>query len=172
MLERYQCEGDLECFLTSLGNDPFMGEMVRGPLAAPFRKIYTSPENTEQKEASITTAMQLVESFNGFGLNWFNGSACAFEHLTPLFFRLWTGHVEFRSDEPSEWNNWFYPNGWGHRCHQVWEHEEFPAYLEDAGLIEYYRAKQWPDACRPDDQGDGFSCSKAIWDEKRAAAGF
>ena len=64
---------------------------------------------------------------------------------------------------------WFWPNAWNPECGNIWESEAFPRIVEEAGLVEYWRAKEWADACRP--ESEGFACSEKIWRESRAAAG-
>jgi hypothetical protein len=46
-------------------------------------------------------------------------------------------------------------------CGNVWESEAFPALVEEVGLVEYWRAKGWPDACQP--VGESFECSDSIY---------
>jgi TolB-like protein len=162
-MARAACGDNLECRLSALPAD-------FAPFADQMRAIYTAPESEEQQETSIQTAVDLVNMSNGMVLNWFNGSACNFDHLTPLFFRLWDRYVEIMETGEQRWF-WFWPNAWRGNCFRVWEHQDFPRVLEQAGMVEYFRAKAWPDACKPDEEGDGFSCSKAIWEEKRSAAG-
>ena len=165
MSQRKSCMEDLECLLTSLPPD-------FAPFADQLRTIYTPPKDNEQQKLAIDTAMQLVEMTEGGVLNWFNGSSCNFEHLTPLFFRLWDRYTGIMTETDGEagWY-WYWPNAWANKCQQVWGHEEFPLILEQDNLVEYFRSKGWADPCRPDDEGDGFSCSGDIWSEKRAAAG-
>ncbi|MDX1459683.1 MAG: hypothetical protein R3348_01335, partial [Xanthomonadales bacterium] len=155
------CQKDLECVYENLP-PPIK------PFEAQLRTVYTTPADEAGQELAIETAMQLLEMSGGMLLNWFNGSACRFEHLEPLFYRLWDWHIE----NSEAWNAWWWPNTWKPHCSHIWEDPRFDKVLEQAHLVEYYRAKAWPDACRPNDNGEGFSCSKAILDEKRLAAGF
>lgn len=60
---------------------------------------------------------QLNEAAGGQALNRFNGSACAYDYLTPLFFRLWDRYVEMREDPA--WF-WYWPNAWGVLLRCVW----------------------------------------------------
>jgi len=159
MVARNACQEDLECVL---GNLP--------PPIKPFeeqlRTVYMEPSDEAGQERAIETAMQLLEMSGGMLLNWFNGSSCRYEHLEPLFYRLWDWHVE-NSDA---FNAWWWPNTWKPHCSHIWEDPRFNEVLEQAGLVEYYRSKGWPDACRPDDEGDTIVCSLDVRREKRLAA--
>jgi hypothetical protein len=68
----------------------------------------------------------------------------------------------FKVAEFSEENDWFWywPNVWSAHCVNVWASPEFPAFVEDAGLVEYWREVGWPHACRP--EGESFTCGPAV----------
>jgi len=151
---RKLCQKDLDCVLDNLPSD-------FAPFREQLKSIYAAPGSETEGQQAIDTAMRLVEMSQGVALNWFTGSACNYDHLSPLFFRLW---------DKSQENHWFWywPNAWRKDCANVWESDEFPRVLEEAGLVEYFKAKKWPDACRPD--GESFSCSQAIWDASHASA--
>ena len=85
----------------------------------------------------------------------------SFDHLTPMYPVLWDSAQEKQMF-------WFWPNAWYPECGNVWESEEFPRIVEEAGLVEYWEAKHWSDTCRPIDKD--FSCSTEIWQEVRRAA--
>jgi len=151
---RALCQGELDCVL-----DNFPAEFA--PFREQLKSIYATPTDGAEAQQAVETAVRLVEMSQGAALNWFNGSTCAYDHLTPLFFRLWDQSRE------NHWF-WFWPNAWSEDCANVWESDEFPRVLEEAGLVEYFKAKKWPDACRP--EGQSFSCSQAIWDASHAGA--
>ena len=56
--------------------------------------------------------------------------------------------------------NWWWPNGWQDDCIHVWSDPRFPAYVEEAGFVEYWHEVGWPKACRP--QGESFACGRNI----------
>ena len=64
---------------------------------------------------------------------------------------------------------WYWPNVWGKSCGNVWESEAFPAFAQEVGLVDYWRAKGWPDACRPD--GETFACGPAIYEQNISGTG-
>ena len=90
-------------------------------------------------------------------VNFFTATTCYFDHLTPLFFERWS-----RVEETGVY--WFWPNVWGPNCGNTWDAPQFQGFVEDAGLVEYWREKDWPDVCRPD--GDGFVCGQAVYEVK------
>jgi len=146
------CMKDLECFLENLPEpySPFRGQ---------FRIVYTAPETPEDVLRSSETAMELFHMAPDMTINWFNATSCEFDHLTPLFFELWKHNQEIGA-------YWYWPNVWLTRCGNVWGSPEFPAFVEESGLVEYWRAKGWADACRP--EGEGFICGQAVFDRNQA----
>ncbi len=143
-LARKQCgPEDLDCFMASL---PGMFK----PLAADFRVIYRIPENAEQAQESLELAIRRLDEVPEL-TNWFSGSACRFEHLTPLFFHAWE-----RANEGHA--GWFFANSWGEHCETVQSQPEFLTYVEDAGFVEYWRKVGWPAVCQPREAG--FACGR------------
>jgi len=139
---RWACVNDAECFLANLPPD-------FAELEPQFRPIYTTPENEEEAAAARASAMSLLEEMP-FLVNWFNASSCGFSHLSDkLFFDVLAFSIE---------NNeyWYWPNVWNRNCQAIWASPEFPAFVEEAGLVEYWRQVGWPGVCRP--EGDSFAC--------------
>ena len=101
--------------------------------------IYPVPADADEERAAIDLALQLTEQSGGMLLNWFNGSSCGTEHLTPLFFELWDANK-------TAGQYWHWPNAWQKRCGNVWSHERFPAFVEEVGLVEYWQVAGWPAA--------------------------
>ena len=135
------CQEDIDCMLESL--PPYMANFNE-----PFREIYAEPTNEEEADQAIAAAMRLLEEAPDL-TNWFNGTACMFPHLTPLFFK-----VEAFSEEKETY--WYWPNVWNMDCGDVWASPEFPAFVDRNGLVEYWREVGWPKVCRP--EGDSFTC--------------
>ena len=77
------------------------------------------------------------------------GASCRVDHLAPLFFALWEQNKEVGG-------YWHWPNVWGPRCDDVWAAPEFEAFVEEAGLVDYWREVGWPAMCRP--AGGGVDC--------------
>jgi TolB-like protein len=139
---RWACEDDLECFLETL--PPDFDEVKE-----PFRHIYATPTSDEDAARARAAAMRLLEQIPDL-TNWFNASSCAFPHLSDkLFFEVLAFSKENRT-------YWYWPNVWNRNCQSIWASPEFPAFVEEAGLVEFWREVGWPKACRPD--GDSFTC--------------
>ena len=143
---RKECEeGDLECYIASLPPD-FQ------PFADDFRIIYRIPANDAEREESLQLAYRRLDDTPDL-MNWFNGTACQFEHLTPLFFHTWEHAKEGHGF-------WFHANAWFKECTTVHSQPEFIDYVKDNGFDEYWRKAGWPAACQP--QGDSFACGRNI----------
>ena len=150
----FECADNPKCHLERLT-----------PESARYRDQYQalfSAVDSNDQSLIMTAAKGLVDDSHGEELNYLITFTCAFDELTPVFFKL------------REWNepyrvHWYWPNTWIPVCGNLWEDPRFRDLLEEVGLVEYYRSKGWPDACRP--EGKGFVCSEAIWREKRRAAG-
>ena len=128
------------------------------PMFAPFkegfRTIYREPANDTEAQESIDAAMALFHASNGYTVNMLNGSACDFEHLTPLFFDVWDASMEsWKVNGP---NNpyWYWPNAWNPSCTHVWAHPKFPAFAEEAGYVEYWREVGFPPGFSETENGD------------------
>ena len=117
------------------------------------------PKSAQDAQKSIDVALELFAVAPEMTINWFNATSCAFEHLTPLFYKVWDQNKEIGA-------YWYWPNVWLTHCGSVWDSEKFPTFVEEAGLVEYWRAKGWADACKP--EGEGFVCGQAIYDENLA----
>lgn len=141
MVAMRACQEDIDCMLESL--PPYMANFNE-----PFREIYAEPTNEEEADQAIAAAMRLLEEAPDL-TNWFNGTACMFPHLTPLFFK-----VEAFSEEKETY--WYWPNVWNMDCGDVWASPEFPAFVDRNGLVEYWREVGWPEVCRP--EGDSIAC--------------
>lgn len=140
--QMHACSKDLECFLKNLP-PPFQ------PYKSRFRTIHAALINDNDAQTAIDESMSLLAEVPDF-VNWFNGSACEHADLAPLFFKSWgfaNAHELY----------WHWPNAWQPGCGNVWSAPEFPAFAEEAGLVEYWRQVAWADACRP--QGDSFVCT-------------
>ncbi|MDX1460201.1 MAG: hypothetical protein R3348_04020 [Xanthomonadales bacterium] len=155
--ETHDCGTDVDCTIAAL-------PAHEAHYADQLRIIWSVPEMPEQRSLAIEAAMDLVEISDGGMLNSMVFSSCKYDHLSDLFFPLWDRHVEVNNSGQGRWH-WYWPNIWNQDCDDIWQDPRFPALLEEAGLVEYYRAKGWPDVCRP--EGDTFECSGAIWREKR-----
>jgi len=139
------CQEDLDCLLDNL--PPMLAEF-----RVSFRAIFTEPANEKQAEQAIAAAMQLLEEVPDL-TNTFNGTACMFPHLTPLFFE-----VAAFSEENETY--WYWPNAWNLGCGDVWASPEFPAFADRNGLVEYWRVVGWPEVCRP--EGESFACGNEL----------
>lgn len=142
----FACQQDLDCILQ---NSP-------PPLSRfedQFRKIYAEPTDRQALRESIDLALSLQREHPDFLTNNFVAASCWFDHLTPLFFELWEQNKEVGG-------YWFWPNVWGARCENIWAAPEFEVFVEDAGLVEYWRAVGWPAMCRP--EGDVVECGGNI----------
>lgn len=139
--QMHECSRDLDCMLDNLP-PPMQAYKER------FRAMYTTPESDIGAQAAVDMAMALQSEVPDF-VNWFNYSACQFDHLTPLFFEVW----DFANANDVYW---YWPNVWNPGCENVWAAAEFPAFAEETGLVEYWQTVAWPDVCRP--EGDSFVC--------------
>jgi TolB-like protein len=141
--EQIACRDDLDCLLSEDMLDPGFSAYVDE-----LRIAYRVPENEQQAAESLAAARAVLETTRH--INWFNSSACWFDHLTPLFFDAWDA-VEHETD-------WYMPNVWMPICGNVWATDEFKVWADERGLVEYWRALGWPDYCRP--TGDSFVCEE------------
>ncbi len=146
LAELDECGEDFKCLMSFL--PPYYQQF-----ADMLRPVYRIPATGEEAEESIRLAMKLYESSPGNLTNWFNDSACRFDHLQPLFFEVWE-----RSQEVDAY--WYWPNVWNGNCAGVWTRPEFSALVEEVGLVEYWREVGWPEACQPNDEG--FACGRNI----------
>jgi TolB-like protein len=117
-----------------------------------FRSVYSVPANDEEAAAAVELAMSKVRETGTNMVNWFNGAACNYDHLRPLFFEL----LDYVQENGHMGRDWFFANSWGAECADVWSDPRFRDYVEEFGFIEYWRRVEWPDACRPD--GESFTC--------------
>lgn len=140
------CDFAIECVLDELPQH-------YQPMREQLLQIYTPPVSGDDLEIKLQLAEDLLGE-NPWAVNLINGSACWYDHLTPLFFQAW----EFTKKVDTYW---YWPNVWRKSCGNVWESELFPAFVEDAGLLEYWRDQGWPDACQP--VGETVECSDAIY---------
>jgi len=140
------CDFDPECVLDELP-PPF--QAIRDQL----RQIYTPPATPGELDAALKLASDLLRE-QPWMVNLFNASACWYDHLTPMFINTW--EISKETD-----TFWFWPNVWLKTCDNVWSAEYFPAFVEEVGLVDYWRDKGWPDACQPADET--FACSEAIY---------
>jgi len=148
------CDFDVDCVLKELP-EPML------PWKDQMRQVFTLPETPRDLETAIQVARDLLRE-TPWTVNWFNASSCWYDHLTPLFFDTW----EFAQENDVYW---YWPNLWLKSCGNVWESEAFSAFAQEHGLVDYWRAKGWPDACRP--EGESFVCAQAIYDENMSADG-
>jgi TolB-like protein len=138
----HACE-DSACLLERLPAD-------MAQLRPRFEQIYITPASDEEARAAIDSAMALVTEIDL--VNWFNGSSCNFEYLTPLFFELFDYFLD-----NTQRVYWHWPNAFNPECGNVWADPKFTDYVDELGLDEYWREiDAWPQACRPD--GDSFTC--------------
>ena len=141
-----QCRRDVECLLENL-------YPPHRPYKDQLRIVYRQPADDAEAQESIDVAMQVFHEDPESFTNWLNFAACETKHLTPLFFQVLDGSKERGS-------YWFWPNVWGSSCVDVWSDPRFPGFVEEAGLVEYWREVDWPEACQP--QGDGFACGRNV----------
>lgn len=137
-----ECSRELECLLDNLP-PPYR------PYKERFRAMYEAPDGDIGARGAVDRAMALLTEVPHF-VNWFNFSACNFDHLTPLFFKVW----DFANDNDIYW---YWPNVWEPVCGNVWAAPEFLDFAESTGLLEYWQTVAWPDVCQPD--GDSFVCT-------------
>jgi TolB-like protein len=141
--ERLACGKDLDCLLSE--------DQLAGPLLDHVDDLWIAdrePKNEEQAAESLAAARRVLAA-TGY-INWANGAACEFDHLTPLFFDAWNA-VQHESE-------WFALNVWLPNCGNVWATDEFRIWADDEGLVEYWRRFGWPDYCTP--EGDSFVCKE------------
>jgi TolB-like protein len=136
-----RCE-DVACLLDNLP-----GEMVQ--LRDRLADIYIEPASEAEAQMAIDAAMALTREIDL--VNWFSGSACRLEYLTPLFFDVFDYYFE-NQDEIY----WHWPNVWNPECGNVWADPRFKNIVEKFGFVEYWREVGWPKACRP--EGDAYTC--------------
>ena len=78
-------------------------------------------------------------------VNLFNGTACDYEHLTPLFFEVWEATTELWEENDSFGDPyWYWPNVWNTACTRVWADPKFPAYAEEVDYVEYWQEVGFP----------------------------
>ena len=111
--------------------------------------IYIEPASEAEAQMAIDAAMALTREIDL--VNWFSGSACRLEYLTPLFFDVFDYYFE-NQDEIY----WHWPNVWNPECGNVWADPRFKNIVEKFGFVEYWREVGWPKACRP--EGDAYTC--------------
>jgi TolB-like protein len=144
-------DDDIDCIIA--GVEGVFGGMLFDGWEDFFRRLYTAPETDEEAAAIIDMAMAKVRETEGMMVNWLNGTSCNYKHLTPLFFEL----IDYVKAEGHIGRDWYFPNGWGAECVNVWSHPRFRDYVEEFGFIEYWRKiDAWPPACRS--EGDSFTC--------------
>ncbi len=136
-----ECSDTLECVIEQFP--------MFQPFATQMRAMSAVPATDEERDKSISIAMALLAEEPDLWINLVNASACTFDHLTPAFFMSW----DFIQDKDAYW---FWPNVWNADCGNVWSAPEFPAFVEEQGLVEYWREAGWPAMCRP--EGDGAFC--------------
>lgn len=137
---------DMECVLDNLHE-------VHKPYTDQLRVVYRTPDTDAEAEESIAVGVRIFTEDPHIFTNWLNVSACEWNHLTPLFFEVWEGSRELGS-------YWFWPNVWIDECDDVWTDARFPAFVEETGLVEYWREVGWLEACQP--QGESFACGRNI----------
>ncbi len=137
------CGQDFECWIDDELIRPWLLEYLDE-----MRIAYRIPENEAQLVESIAAARHVLAESED--INWFNGTACMFDHLTPLFFDAW--------DASQHAGYWYAPNVWLPTCGNVWRTDRFKTWADEQGLVEYWRRFGWPDYCKP--QGDSFTCQE------------
>jgi len=147
-LRMHNCNFDVDCVLDELP-PPFQ------PIRDQVKQILVLPANDAEQETAMGIATGLLAD-KPWLLNLFNASACWYDHLTPLFFETW---------ETSKQSGayWYWPNLWLNSCGNVWESDKFPVFAQEVGLVDYWRAKGWPDACQP--VGESYECSQIIYEQ-------
>lgn len=143
--EANSCGSDFECMISKRLLPPPLPEYLDE-----LRVAYRNPESEEQVAESIAAARRVLAAIGTASINWFNGTACMFDHLTPLFFDAWDA-VEHEAE-------WYGPNVWLPTCGNVWTTDKFKIWADEQGLVEYWRTFGWPDYCKPD--GDSFACEE------------
>lgn len=138
----FACQEDLDCALSNLPPD-----LV--PFETQLRQIYLVPDEPGQVRGAIDAALALQREQPQQTTNLLIGVSCRVDHLAPLFFELWQQNKQLRA-------YWHWPNVWGPRCGNVWAAPDFEAFVEEVGLVDYWREAGWPAMCRPAD--DGVDC--------------
>ena len=136
------CRRDIDCMIS---NDLLWDPLL--PYVDTLRIAFREPENEEMAAESLAAARSVLKELP-FTVNFFNATACWYDHLTPVFFDAWEA-VEHESQ-------WFAPNVWLPNCGNVWQSDEFKIWADEQGLVEYWQTIAWPDYCQPD--GDSFVC--------------
>jgi tetratricopeptide (TPR) repeat protein len=147
----HECAWDVDCMAERGLLWPALSENL-DLLRVATRKPSTASEERE----SLDAAMAVFALYPADTLNTLNMMACRVEHLTPLFFDLWEA---FKRDTTARMN-WYWPNGWVDACIDVWSDARFPAFVEEAGFVNYWREVGWPRFCRP--QGESFACGRNL----------
>ncbi len=147
----YACEkGDVDCMLEKF--PPMFASFKDG-----FRTVYRKPANDAEAQESIDAAMAAYYQTNGFLVNLFNGTACDYEHLTPLFFEVWEATTELWEENDSFGDPyWYWPNVWNTACTRVWADPKFPAFVEEAGLVEYWQEVDFPPGFSMTEDGESL----------------
>ena len=146
-----ECDRDIKCILAVMP-PPFQ------QLEPAFESIYADPVSADEAQAAIDLALELTAENPNMLLNWFTGSLCGFEHLTPLFFELWERHEAFGA-------YWFWPNVWMSGCENVWSAPRFPGFVEEQGFVEFWDIAGWPTMCRRD--GENVVCGDPTRPKRR-----
>ncbi len=143
------CGTDVDCLVELGALDEYLF-----PVLDELKLAFRHPESAAQADESLAAARRAFEQLPW--INWFNVSACWEDHLTPLFFDVWELWETVGYEELEQ--HWYWPNVWLPTCGNVWNSDEFKVWANERGLVEYWRAKGWPDYCEPD--GDTFSCEQ------------
>lgn len=122
-----------------------------------LRIVAREPSSETEQRESLAAAMAMYEKNPADTLNTLNMMACRVEHLAPVFFDLWEA---FKRDSRTVRMNWYWPNAWVDACVDVWSDPRFPAYVEEAGFVEYWQEVGWPAFCQPD--GESFACGRNV----------
>jgi len=138
-----ECSDTLECVIEQFP--------MFQPFADQMREMSAVPATDEDRDRSVSIAMALLAEEPDLWINLVNASACTFDHLTPVFFMSW----DYIQDKDAYW---YWPNAWNADCGNVWSAQEFPAFVAEVGLVEYWREVGWPAMCQPD--GDSVVCGE------------
>jgi len=144
------CEkGDVDCMLENF--PPMFASFKEG-----FRTVYREPANAAEARESIDAAMAAYDQTNGMLVNLFNGTACDYEHLTPLFFEVWEASKKLWEVNGPSNPYWYWPNAWNASCTRVWADARFPAFAEDVGYVEYWQEVEFPPGFSMTEDGESL----------------
>lgn len=133
------CQQDVDCIIDNSGMQHL------APIREQLRTMYREPASDADTRESIEAGLAAFHATDGEVVNWLTGSICNAGHLAPLFFELWDATLAMREKTGDFMRPyWYMPNVWNRGCEQVLSHPRFPAFAEQAQLVDYWREVGFP----------------------------